>query len=64
MSLYNVLRTGVSGMEAQSFKLATVAENIANSSTVGYKKASTEFSSLILQSGPSHYSSGAVDPNV
>lgn len=64
MSLYNVLRTGVSGMEAQSFKLATVAENIANSSTVGYKKASTEFSSLILRSGPSHYSSGAVDPNV
>jgi len=64
MSLYNVLRTGVSGMEAQSFKLATVAENIANATTVGYKRASTEFSSLILESGPSSYSSGAVTANV
>lgn len=64
MSLYNVLRTGVSGMEAQSFKLATVAENIANSNTVGYKRASTEFSSLVLEAGPSHYSSGAVEASV
>jgi len=64
MSLYNVLRTGVSGMQAQSFKLATVAENIANSSTVGYKRASTEFSSLVLDSGPSNYSSGAVNAKV
>ncbi|GAB5375489.1 MAG: flagellar hook protein FlgE [Acuticoccus sp.] len=64
MSLYNVLRTGVSGMEAQSFKLATVAENIANSNTVGYKRASTEFSSLVLDAGPSHYSSGAVEATV
>ncbi|MEM9223085.1 MAG: flagellar hook protein FlgE [Pseudomonadota bacterium] len=64
MSLYNVLRTGVSGMEAQSFKLATVAENIANATTVGYKRASTEFSSLILESSEGSYSSGAVTPNV
>ena len=64
MSLYNVLRTGVSGMQAQSFKLATVAENIANANTVGYKRASTEFSSLVLEAGPSSYSSGAVQPNV
>jgi flagellar hook protein FlgE len=64
MSLYNVLRTGVSGMEAQSFKLATVADNIANANTVGYKRADTEFSSLILESGPGNYSSGAVTANV
>ena len=64
MSLYNVLRTGVSGMQAQSFKLATVAENIANANTVGYKRASTEFSSLVLEAGPSAYSSGAVQPKV
>lgn len=64
MSLYNVLRTGVSGMEAQSYKLATVADNIANANTVGYKRADTEFSSLILKSGPGSYSSGAVAANV
>lgn len=64
MSLYNVLRTGVSGMEAQSFKLATVADNIANANTVGYKRADTEFSSLILDPSPGNYSSGAVTANV
>lgn len=64
MSLYNVLRTGVSGMEAQSYKLATVADNIANANTVGYKRADTEFSSLILEAGPGNYSSGAVTANV
>jgi len=60
MSLYGVLRSGVSGMTAQSNKLGTVAENIQNSSTNGYKRASTEFSSLILPSGEGAYNSGSV----
>ncbi|WP_108662730.1 flagellar hook protein FlgE [Acuticoccus kandeliae] len=64
MSLYNVLRTGVSGMEAQSYKLATVADNIANANTIGYKRADTQFSSMILEAGPGSYSSGAVTANV
>ena len=64
MSLYNVLRTGVSGMEAQSYKLATVADNIANANTIGYKRADTQFSSLVLEGGPGNYSSGAVTANV
>ena len=56
MSLYGVMRTGVSGMSAQSNKLSTVSDNIANVNTTGYKRASTEFSSLILKSGhkPNH----------
>jgi flagellar hook protein FlgE len=60
MSLYGVLRSGVSGMTAQSNKLGTVAENIQNSSTNGYKRASTEFSSLILPSSEGAYNSGSV----
>ncbi|MGO4707442.1 flagellar hook protein FlgE [Microvirga sp. 2MCAF38] len=64
MSLYGVLRTGVSGMNAQSNKLGTVAENIQNASTSGYKRASTEFSSLILSSGKGAYNSGAVTTTV
>jgi flagellar hook protein FlgE len=64
MSLYGVLRTGVSGMNAQSNKLGTVAENIQNASTSGYKRASTEFSSLILSSGQGAYNSGAVTTTV
>lgn len=64
MSLYGSLRTSVSGMNAQSNKLGTISDNIANSSTTGYKKASTEFSSLIVQSGASEYNSGSVDTKI
>ena len=64
MSLYGVMRTGVSGMNAQSSKLSTVADNIANSSTTGYKRASTEFSSMILDSGTENYNSGGVNTRV
>jgi flagellar hook protein FlgE len=64
MSLYGVMRTGVSGMSAQSSKLSTVSDNIANVNTTGYKRASTEFSSLILKSGSGNYDSGAVETNV
>lgn len=64
MSLYGVMRTGGSGMNAQSNKLATVADNIANVNTTGYKRASTEFSSLILRSGSGNYNSGSVETQV
>jgi len=62
MSLISVLRTGVSGMNAQSSRISTVAENIQNAGTTGYKRTGTEFSSLILDSGSSgDYNSGAVE---
>ena len=64
MSLYGTMRTGVSGMNAQANLLGTVGDNIANSSTVGYKKASTEFSSMILPSTGGNYNSGGVQTNV
>ncbi len=48
MSLYGVLRSGVSGMNAQGSRLATTADNIANANTVGYKRASTEFASMVI----------------
>ena len=64
MSLYGVMRTGGSGMNAQSNKLSTVADNIANVNTTGYKRASTEFSSLVLQSGTGNYNSGSVETHV
>jgi flagellar hook protein FlgE len=64
MSLYGVMRTGGSGMNAQSNKLSTVADNIANVNTTGYKRASTEFSSLVLRSGTGDYNSGSVETHV
>lgn len=64
MSLYGMMQTGASGMNAQANRLSTVADNIANSSTTGYKKASTAFSSLILPSSAGAYNSGAVNTSV
>jgi flagellar hook protein FlgE len=64
MSLYGVLRTGVSGMNAQSTKLGTIADNIANTGTVGYKAASTQFSALLLDSTGNDYNSGAVSTSI
>ena len=51
MGLYSLLTTSASGMAAQSAWLNAISDNIANVSTIGYKQASTEFSSLVLSSG-------------
>ncbi|HJZ43904.1 MAG TPA: flagellar hook protein FlgE [Hyphomicrobiaceae bacterium] len=64
MGLYGMMRTSASGMAAQANRLSTVADNIANSNTTGYKRASTEFSSLVLESGGSAYESGSVETRV
>jgi len=60
MSLYGMMRTGVSGMNAQANRLSAVADNIANASTIGYKRAETQFSSLVLPSSGGQYNSGSV----
>ncbi|QRM54247.1 flagellar hook protein FlgE [Sinorhizobium sp. BG8] len=64
MSLYGTMRTGVSGMNAQANRLSAVADNIANANTTGYKKASTQFSSLILPSTNGAYNSGGVTTDI
>ena len=64
MSLYGMMRTGVSGMQGQASKLSTIADNIANSSTTGYKKFSVEFSTLVVNSGGGSYNSGGVITSV
>jgi len=60
MSLYGMMRTGTSGMNAQANRLGTIADNVANVTTNGYKRASIEFSSLMLPTIPGSYNSGAV----
>ncbi|KGF69143.1 flagellar hook protein FlgE [Hoeflea sp. BAL378] len=64
MSLYGMMSTGASGMNAQANRLSTVADNIANANTTGYKKASVQFSSLVLPGANSSYNSGAVQTDV
>ncbi|MBB3808013.1 flagellar hook protein FlgE [Pseudochelatococcus contaminans] len=60
----SIMNTAVSGMKAQSNRLATVGDNIANASTVGYKKTSTQFSALVMDAGSGSYNAGGVETHV
>ena len=61
MSLYSALYAGVSGLGAQSSAMATVADNITNINTVGYKGVATEFRTLVTDGRmKSSYSAGGV----
>ncbi|WP_315925444.1 flagellar hook protein FlgE [Mesorhizobium sp. SP-1A] len=64
MSLYGMMRTGVSGMNAQANRLSTVADNIANADTTGYKRSSVEFSTMLLPTPGGAYNSGGVNTTV
>lgn len=60
MGLYGVMTTSVSGMAAQADRMGTVADNIANVNTTGYKKASTEFATLVPEARVIEYTPGSV----
>ncbi|MBZ9872114.1 MULTISPECIES: flagellar hook protein FlgE [unclassified Mesorhizobium] len=64
MSLYGMMRTGVSGMNAQANRLSTTADNIANSDTTGYKRSSAEFSTLVMPSTGGAYNSGGITTTI
>jgi flagellar hook protein FlgE len=64
MSLYGVMRTSTSGMNAQSSRISAVAENVANANTTGYKAVRAEFASYFIEGNISQYNSGYVDVNM
>lgn len=64
MGLYGVMTTSVSGMSAQADRMGTVADNIANINTTGYKRATTEFSTLVPESRVIQYQSGSVETHI
>lgn len=64
MGLYGVMTTSVSGMAAQADRMGTVADNIANVNTTGYKRASTEFSTLVPEARITEYTPGSVQTHV
>src|SRR5450432_1014149 len=64
MSLFGVMNTAISGLSAQANKLSTIGDNVANSSTAGYKEAEAEFETLLGDSSASTYSSGGVSTSV
>ncbi len=60
MTISSSLNAGVAGLAANASRLATIADNIANSATYGYKRAEADFSSLVIESGQGSYSAGGV----
>lgn len=60
MTISSSLIAGVAGLNVNASRLATIADNIANSSTYGYKRAVANFHSLVLNSGSGAYSAGGV----
>ncbi|MEM8580678.1 MAG: flagellar hook-basal body complex protein, partial [Pseudomonadota bacterium] len=63
MTISSSLYAGVAGLNANATRLATISDNIANSSTYGYKRAEAEFQSLVLSGNGGAYSAGGVTVN-
>ena len=60
MSLGGAMSTAVSALNAQSQQLAMISENLANSSTSGYKTVNGDFATLLSGQSTSKYASGGV----
>ncbi len=62
MSISSSLNAGVAGLNANATRLATISDNIANSGTYGYKRASADFQSMVISQarGAGTYSAGGV----
>src|ERR1700722_17227072 len=61
MSILGAMYAAVSGLNANSNALGIISDNIANANTVGYKETSTDFLTLVTDSGVvSEYSPGGV----
>jgi len=64
MGLYGMMRTAVSGMNAQATRLSAVADNVANAGTNGYKRTGIDFHTQVLQQNAGSYNSGSVSTSV
>ncbi|WP_426039084.1 flagellar hook-basal body complex protein [Brevundimonas sp. DC300-4] len=61
MSINSALLAGVSGLTANSAALAAISQNIANVNTVGYKRTSVDFSTVVnAQNQGAGYSAGGI----
>ena len=51
MGIFSAMTTAVTGLRAQSFALDNISGNIANSSTIGFKRNDTTFADLVSDDG-------------
>ncbi|MBI6628474.1 flagellar hook protein FlgE [Pontibaca salina] len=60
MTISSSLHAGVAGLNVHASKMASISDNIANSSTFGYKRVQTDFHSMVAPSVGGAYIAGGV----
>ncbi|SFR00781.1 flagellar hook protein FlgE [Poseidonocella sedimentorum] len=60
MTISSSLNAGVAGLSSNASKLASISQNIANSSTYGYKRVETDFHSVVIAGSGGAYAAGGV----
>lgn len=60
MTISSSLNASVAGLNANASRLAAISDNIANSSTFGYRRVETSFDSLVLAGRGGNYAAGGV----
>ncbi|MHC8509107.1 MAG: flagellar hook-basal body complex protein [Rhodospirillales bacterium] len=61
MSLFGAMQSGVSGLTSQASAMGGISDNIANVSTIGYKRTQVNFQTLVTaQTSRTLYSPGGV----
>lgn len=60
MTISSSLNAGVSGLSANATRLGTISDNIANASTMGYRRVETDFYSVVMGGGGGTYTAGGV----
>ncbi|MBU3655163.1 MAG: flagellar hook protein FlgE [Alphaproteobacteria bacterium] len=65
MSIFGALNTGVTGLNAQAQQLSAISNNIANATTIGYKRVDNSFISMVTTTGSQgSYSPGGARASV
>jgi flagellar hook protein FlgE len=61
MSISSSLNAGVAGLAANATRMATIADNIANAATFGYKRSTVDFHAMVIDKpGGASFSAGGV----
>lgn len=60
MTISSSLNASVAGLAANSSRLSSISDNIANSSTYGYKRVETDFHSMVTGQSGGRYTAGGV----
>lgn len=60
MTISSSLNAGVMGLSVNATKLGTIADNIANSDTFGYKRSVVDFQAMVVSDKSNAFSAGGV----